>query len=61
MSPDGWAQSESGSGGNPPPPGVRLHVPRCCVMQNETKQRENIVTVFYWRLAPGQMCKSDMR
>lgn len=45
MSTDDRAQTESGSGGSLPPPGVRLYVPHC-VMQNETKQHENIVMVF---------------
>lgn len=47
MSLDACAASESGSGGSPVPLRVRLHVPSCCVMQNEAKQHENIVPVFY--------------
>lgn len=61
MSPDGWAQSESGSGAFSLLGSQAVNVPCCCVMQNETKQHENITMVFYWRLALGQMYKSDIR
>lgn len=36
-----YALRKSGSGSSPLPLRVSLHVPSCCVMQNEAKQHEN--------------------